>query len=101
MPSEWACTVAPGRQVRISELPWSVAASIGPEWGEVFVRPLTAPEAAQVVYEACCKLAGVEPKELTIGEMVSIWNLIEDDRPTMFDGGMPVPKAESGSTPTA
>lgn len=90
---EWACRVDPDTLVRLSDLPWSAAESVGPQFSVAFIYPLRDPETARKLYEACCAHAGVEAQALNVGRMMRMWEQVDEDRPTMYVNGMPDPKA--------
>jgi hypothetical protein len=52
------------------------------------------------MYEKCCGVAGVEPRQdITVRDAVDLFELVDDDRPEMYVGGLPDPKAEEAATP--
>ena len=98
---EWACRVNPDTLVRLSELSWQAAIDVGPGFGRLYSAPLANPADSMRGYEACCRHAGVEVRALTVGEMWDVWELVDENRPTMFRNGIPDPKAVASPETTS
>lgn len=102
----WVCKVTPDRTVRLEDIPARQLADIETKFSTSWVRLVSRPfdfedpnvEQALAMYERCCSLAGVEPRELTAGELSRIFDLVDDDRPDYYIGGLPDPKAEEAVT---
>ena len=98
----WTCKVTPDRAVRLEDIParqlGDLETKLGVSWLDLVVRPLGESQYAIAMYERCCALAGVEPRDLTVREMVDIFELVDDDRPDMYVGGLPDPKADEAAT---
>lgn len=90
----------PGGQVRLADLPLEVLSKIEKETGVQWVRLVLAPAStalsASVVYRTCCEHLDVEPEVLTARRIIGgdIFAEGDDDLPTMFEDGVPAPKAE-------
>jgi len=65
----------------------------GVSWLELVGRPLGDSQHALAMYEKCCGLAGVDPADLTVRQLLDAFELVDDDRPDMYIGGLPDPKA--------
>lgn len=98
----WGCKVPGGKVVRCDDLPLSVYADIaeqtGIHWHTLLNAPLRHEKAGQLLYEAACRSVGVEPKELSVREFADAFDLVEDDLPTVFEDGIPDPKADVPAT---
>ena len=98
----WTCQVAPGRLVRLEDIParqlGDLESRFGVSWLELVGRPLGDSQHALAMYEKCCALAGVDVKELTVRELLDAFELVDDDRPEMYIGGLPDPKAVEAVT---
>ena len=98
----WTCKVRDDRVVRLEDIParqlGELEARFSVTWLDLVVRPLADSQHAIAMYEKCCALASVEPRELTVRELVDIFELVDDDRPEMYVGGLPDPKAAEAVT---
>ena len=98
----WVCKIAPKTTVRCEDLPLEVYASIfeqtGIHWFELMNAPLRYEKAGRLLYEACCSHAGVEAKSLTLRDFADLYELAEDDKPSMFEDGIPDPNADAPAT---
>ena len=98
----WVCKVTPERTVRLEDIParqlGELESRFSVTWLDLVVRPLAESQYAIAMYEKCCALVGVEPRDLTVRELVDIFELVDDDRPEMYVGGLPDPKADEAAT---
>ena len=98
----WTCKVGE-RVVRLEDIParqlGDLETKLGVSWLDLVVRPLATAGSAVAMYEKCCGLAGVEPRpDITVREAVDLFDLVDDDRPEMYIGGLPDPKAAEPTT---
>lgn len=106
MPDErktvWTCKVNASHTVRLEDIPArqliDLESSLGTTWLMLVAAPLREVAWALAMYERCCALAGVEPGELSAGDLLARFELVEDDRPDSYSGGLPDPKAEDLTT---
>lgn len=100
--TDWVCTVTDGKTVRLEDIPgtdWGpLEAETGDSWFQLAAAPLATSTRAMAVYRYCCRRVHEEPRDLTGGELWDVFNRVEDDRPTMYDGGLPDPKAGEQTT---
>ena len=98
----WTCQVAAGKTVRLEDIPARQLADLetrlGVSWLELVGRPLADSAHALAMYERCCALAAVEPRDLTVRELLDAFELVDDDRPDLWIGGLPDPKAGDQAT---
>ena len=98
----WTCKVNGSHTVRLEDIPArqliDLETSLGTTWLMLVAAPLREVSHALAMYERCCALAGVEPEELTAGELLGRFELVDDDRPDSYSGGLPDPKAEDLTT---
>jgi hypothetical protein len=100
----WTCRVDETHTVRLEDIPIEQLDPLENECGESWYLMVNAPLVRKprtllAIYRMCCELAGVEPAELpTAGEITAMFDLVDDDRPTMYSGGLPDPKAEDRTT---
>jgi hypothetical protein len=92
--------VTPGGEVRLTDLPLEVLDRMEREsdvrWVQLLIAPASTARAAIAVYRGCCEHVGAEPEELTARRIISGEVFVEaddDDLPTMFEDGVPDPKA--------
>lgn len=89
---EWACNT-PGGQVRLADLTLDALADLekkcGSEWYRIVARPRSSAANAIHIYAACCAEAGCEPETLTARKLVDVFELVDEDLPDMFEGGLP------------
>jgi hypothetical protein len=102
-PKYWACNVAFGVKVRVDDLPVSVFADInertGTNWWNLMNAPLRSEKAGMELYKACCRHVGVEAKpDMPIREWTGLFELVDDDLPSMFTDGMPDDPKEPAMT---
>jgi len=99
--TEWAVTT-PAGEVRLSDLTLDVLIQLeeqtGVEWWSIAAHPFRKAIIAQSVYLACCEHIGCEPKKLVLRDLVEIFVQVEDDLPTVFEGGIPKLVGESETT---
>ena len=96
--SVWICKVTPDRTVRLEDIPavqlGEVEQRLGVNWLELVTRPLMEARVSLAMYERCCALAGVEANpDLSVRAIVDAFDLVDDDRPDYYRGGLPDPKA--------
>ena len=101
--AHWSVTVPGGKAVRCDDLPldvWiAIAKDTGKHWHEILRGPLLDEAVALALYRACCTHAGVtDPPALSLREMIDAYDLVGDDLPTMFEDGIPSPKADEPAT---
>jgi hypothetical protein len=98
----WVCKVSPDKTVRLEDIParqlGDLETRLKVSWLDLVVRPLGESQYAVAMYEKCCELAGVEPRDLTVREIIDAFELVDDDRPEMYVGGLPDPKADEAVT---
>lgn len=96
MAEEWAVTT-PGGQVRIGDLPLDVVCQLEgdteTEWWQIAAHPYRSAKVAKAVYLACCAHVGCEPAALTLRDITETFETVEEDLPTLYEGG--IPKADS------
>jgi len=92
----WTCKVRDDRVVRLEDIParqlGDLETRFGVSWLELVGRPLGDSQHALAMYEKCCGLAGVDPADLTVRQLLDAFELVDDDRPEMYIGGLPDPK---------
>lgn len=104
--------ITPAGQVELQDLPLEVLDDIeeksGQRWPTILAAPATTARAARVIYEAACRHVGCEPEKLTARTILDgrLFVQVDDDLPTLFEDGMPDPKAEDeaptdGSSPAS
>jgi hypothetical protein len=101
----WTCQVSPDRTVRLEDIPARQLAELEQKFSASWIRLVSQPfdvlnpnvEQALAMYEKCCAIAGVEPKDLTAGQLSKIFELVDDDRPDQFTEGQ-IPKAAESPT---
>jgi hypothetical protein len=97
----WTCQVSPDRTIRLEDIPARQLAELetrfSVSWLELVGRPLATSSHSLAMYEKCCALAGVEPKDLTTRQLLDAFELVDDDRPDQFVEGQ-IPKADATST---
>ena len=100
--NEWVCRVAPDKMVRLSDLTvedmQEVVKTAERDWFSLYLAPLSDLTGAVALYAKCCQKAGVEPHELTVGELWNLFERVPDDRPLAYTGGLPDPKADEIAT---
>lgn len=100
---EWACNT-PGGQVRLADLTLEALAELekkcGTEWHRIVARPRSSATNAIHIYAACCAAAGCEPDKVTARRLLDVFELVDEDLPEMFEGGIPKAEGEA-STPTS
>jgi hypothetical protein len=85
----------PAGQVRLEDLPLEVLERIEAESGETWPTILFAPgskaKMARVVYTVACEHMGAEVKQITAKDILSgdLFEMVEDDRPTLYEDGIP------------
>lgn len=96
---EWACNT-PGGQVRLADLTLEALADLekkcGAEWYRIVARPRSSAGNAIHIYAACCAAAGCEPETVTARKLMDVFELVDEDLPTMFEAG--IPKAAGGDS---
>jgi hypothetical protein len=97
---EWAVTT-PGGQVRIGDLPLDVVVQLEgdteTEWWQIAAHPYRSAKVARYVYAACCAHVGCEPAALTLRDITEVFETVDEDLPTLYEGG--IPKAASEAAP--
>jgi len=99
----WACTVAPGKVVRLSDIPIddfvAIASRFTVDWGDIYYAPLRNAAVGKALYELCCSRMGTPTNpDLTAGQLLDAFNLIPDDVPYSFTDGLPDPTLVDAST---
>ena len=102
----WTCKVSDSRTVRLEDIPArqlvDVCAELNVSWLVLVGLPVeNTPEGivrTLAMYEKCCSIAGVEPKNLTVRELLDAFELVDDDRPDLYVSGLPDPKADELTT---
>ena len=95
----WVCKVDDTHTIRLEDIPAKDLIDLeqkfgGGNWLRFVVTPLYEVGVALAMYERSCALAGVEPRDLTFKELVDRFELVSDDRPDSYSGGLPDPKVE-------
>jgi hypothetical protein len=94
----WTCKVDAEHTVRLDDIPARQLADLetelGTNWLTLVGTPLVKVTYCIAMFERCCALAGVPVRELTAGELMETFELVEDDRPVTYSGGLPDPKAD-------
>jgi hypothetical protein len=100
--TSWVCKVDDQHTVRLEDIPArqlvDLETSLETSWLVLVGAPLQKVPMALAMYERCCALAGVEPRDVTSGELVEMFELVDDDRPMSYSGGLPDPKADDRTT---
>jgi hypothetical protein len=100
----WTCRVDASHTVRLEDIPIEQLDPLQQEceetWFSMVITPLARrPATILALYRKCCEVAGVEPRPVvTAREAIEMFDLTDDDRPTMYSGGLPDPKAEDRTT---
>jgi hypothetical protein len=103
---EWACNTPEG-QVRLADLTLEALAELekkcGTEWHRIVARPRASAGNAIHIYSACCAQIGCEPETLTARKLLDVFELVDEDMPDMFQGGIPkaVDEASTAGSPGA
>jgi hypothetical protein len=96
------CKVSPNRTIRLEDIPAkdlsALEDQLGASWLYLVGAPMQDVDRALAMYRHCCQMAGVEPKELTAGELIAAFDTVVDDRPDAYTGGLPDPKADGQTT---
>lgn len=101
---QWTITLPDGDVVKLWDVDWKTVANVAEAalmpWDALIDRPLVGTgEAATALYAAICEAHDQTPVEdLTVRGMVDLFDLIPDDKPTVWLDGLPAPKA--GDPPT-
>jgi hypothetical protein len=99
---EWAVTTPKG-QVRIADLSLErleqLEGDTGETWIQITLAPLQSAKVARYVYAMCCEITGAEPVELKARDLASVFSLVAEDLPEVFEGGIPKEGSED-VTPT-
>lgn len=97
---EWACNTPEG-QVRLADLTLDALADLekqcGTEWWRIVSRPRHSAQNARHIYAACCDLAGCKPDTVTARSLLDVFELVAEDMPDMYEGGIP----KAGEAPTS
>jgi hypothetical protein len=98
MAEEWAVTTPTKGQVRIADLPLGVVVQLEGdtelEWWRIAAHPIQTARVASYVYAACCAHVGDTPADLTMRDLLEgTFETVEEDMPTLYEGG--IPKAAS------
>lgn len=98
---EWACNTPEG-QVRLADLTLEALADLekqcGQEWWRIVARPRASAQNAIHIYAACCASSGCEPATVTARTLLDVFEMVSDDLPDMYEGG--IPKAEDAPLTT-
>lgn len=98
----WVCKVSADHTVRLEDIParqlTELETMLSVTWLDLVVRPLADSRGAIAMYEKCCFLSGVQPRELTVRELVDVYELVPDDLPETYTEGLPDPKADEAAT---
>lgn len=92
-----------GKVVRVDDLPLGVLSKIAKEhemgsWSVLLTAPAYDGGAFIDVYAEVCRVAGCEPEEITAGMVFKIVDRVEDDRPSMYEDGIPKEEADPETT---
>jgi len=96
---QWRLELPGGDHVNLWDLPEKVVHRLADQhdwfWMNIVDEPLAGTgEVATAIYATVCKRAKVDPSEgLTAREFRALWTQVDDDKPTSFSEGLPVPKA--------
>ena len=97
----WTCKVG-STTVRLEDIPARKLADLETQlntsWLTLVGRPLGEVSHAIAMYEKCCELAGVTPEELSTRQLLDAFELVDDDRPDIYEAGLPHPKADAPMT---
>lgn len=95
----------PKGQVRLMDLPLDVFCRIEDETGlryvDVLLGPASTAKTATVVYRIACERTESEPEELTPAMLIAdppVFQLVDDDLPEVYEGGLPKSAAGQGTT---
>jgi hypothetical protein len=95
----------PKGRVQLVDLPLDVLDKLedetGRKWHELLLSPLYTAKSAQALYAACCAQNGSEAESLTPARLLgddSIFELVPDDMPEVYEDGMPAGKEDEAST---
>ena len=100
MAEEWAVTTPKG-QVRIADLPLTAVVTLESdcelEWWRIAAHPIQTAKVASYVYAACCAFKDCEPADLTMRDLLEgTFETVEEDLPTLYEGGIPKAASEDG-----
>lgn len=99
-PQEWACNTPEG-QVRLADLTLDALADLekkcGTEWWRIVSRPRGSAQNAIHIYASCCEAAKCEPAVVTARTLLDVFELVAEDMPDMYVGGIP----KAGEAPTS
>lgn len=73
----------------------------GQRWVDVIVSPASTAKGALVVYRIACEHIGATPEQLTPQAIVGdppVFEMVEDDLPEVYEGGVPKSEAEPETT---
>ena len=99
----WVCHVTPDHTVRLEDIPieeWTLLEKqLGESWLTLIAAPLHSSESTLAVHHLCCRRVGVIPEEgMAAGKVLAMFELVDDDRPDYWSGGLPDPKAAEQTT---
>lgn len=103
-PSQWQVRLPDGTDALPWDLPEGVVAKLTKDlkedyWAALVNNPLGTADRATKVYEALCEQAGLEPVTgLTTVEFRALWVEIPEDKPSVYQDGLPAPKADGHPT---
>ena len=101
---QWAITLPDGEQVPLWDLDMKLLARLADELGEAWTTLVDSPlsgsgKMALVLYAAVCKSRGQTPAaDLTVRGTLALFEVIPDDKPTVYEDGLPAPKADGPTT---
>lgn len=98
----WVCKVDAEHTIRLEDIPakdlGDLEKRLETSWLTLVGAPLGLTSHALAMYEKACQVAGVPPRDLTAGELLAAFELVDDDRPDYYRGTTPDPKAEDRQT---
>jgi hypothetical protein len=99
----WTVKVTPDVTVRLEDIAIEGFAEAekrtGSGWLVLVGSPLRSSASALEMYRLACRHAGIEPVDgLNVRQIIDKFALVEDDRPTLYEAGLPAPKADETET---
>lgn len=95
----------PKGQVRLMDLPLDrfavIEAEAGQRWIDVIGAPASTAKGALAVYRVACEHVDAEPEVLTPQRLVDdppIFELVDDDLPEVYEGGIPKSEGDPETT---
>lgn len=100
----FACTTPTGKVVRLDDLPIEDIQRIADEcglesWFDLYLQPARFGKATIALYRFCCEHVGDAPADpVTPKVILSAFEPVEDDLPTMYEDGIPDPNQDGPTT---